>query len=266
MTTDTNMVATIKAATLPMRRIELRDDIQPRSRTSPDAIGRYAALIKNAQATKTKCPLPPIWVWREPGSDKHIVIDGYHRYRAHEQERVRKIEARVIPCADMAEARWLATQANLTHGVPMRRKDHREMFRRYIEARKHRDSEGKFKGYRATQSELGGIASLGTIWKWIREDFPKLATEAGQPECDAEDEQSLGQETLSHDMRHMQDYGRGVKRTAGDSFKRFGQRDREDTLSILGEIVFDTAMAIGDTEVSIIQALMDRRPSVILSL
>ncbi|TVM18692.1 hypothetical protein DPQ33_04235 [Oceanidesulfovibrio indonesiensis] len=158
--------------------ILVEDQFQIRAKMSGEAIQRYACAYRNEQ------DMPPLKVARvvtqETGDGEAcppvlLLVDGFHRYAALRQIGAAGVEAVVVD-ATWTDAQWLAAQANLTHGIPLKSKELRKAFRMYIKARKHREGQkGFIKSYREIAAELGGLRSHVTIRNWMMKDFPKIA-------------------------------------------------------------------------------------------
>lgn len=142
------------------------DKYQIRDRLDHLAVGRYFNSYRNG------VQLPPVQV-AQVGNRALILVDGYHRVLALEQLGRFTVEAVIIPTEER-KARWLAAQANLTHGVPLKNKERRAAFRAYIRAGEHKDGKGGYKSYRTIAGELGFL-SLGGVYKRMGKDFPSVA-------------------------------------------------------------------------------------------
>lgn len=162
-----------------LSRIVMDPAIQPRLRMSKDAVARYIQYYRNAPKE-----LPPVLLATIGTSEKLVLIDGYHRVKAAERSRLAEIPA-VIIHASLKEAKWLAVEANLKHGVPLTRAEKRIVFRRFVEAGRHRKADGSPMSSR----ELAMAIPLGshqTMLSWMKADFPKVHAEMvqGEPEED----------------------------------------------------------------------------------
>ncbi|MBO1077342.1 ParB/RepB/Spo0J family partition protein [Roseomonas marmotae] len=240
----------IKPIKIKISNITLLDDMQPRSRTDFDAIGRYKQTIKNAGEET----LPPILVGniQEHGL---VVIDGYHRFKAHEESGLRRIKARVIKCS-YEEAKWLAASENISHGIPLKRADHREVFRRFVDSGRHLKSDGSRKSWREVALELGGIRSHVTLWKWMQEDYPSVEMD-DLPTT----EDQKGSKKVSYEVLAIKDYVRGIGKRVKESVRRNGDQDRGDILWCFWDLMDKTAETLGmsrdDLIVSIKEAGVD---------
>jgi hypothetical protein len=137
----------------------------------------YATVSKYADVLRSGVELPPIQVAKV--GDSLFLTDGWHRLAALERVgRAELVEAEVIS-STAREVGWLAAMSNLRHGLPLNKRDLRNVFRAYISARKH--VKGKqWTSYRDMARELGGQASYGTIRRWMATDFPETYKRMGQ--------------------------------------------------------------------------------------
>jgi hypothetical protein len=139
---------------------------QIRAKLDPGTVARYA----NGYAAGAG--LPPVTVAQV--GKALVLVDGWHRVAALERLGRGEVGAVVIPATDR-EARWLAAHANLTHGLPLKNKEIREVFRAYIRARQHLDGRGGTKSYRVIAQDLGGVKAYTTIRNWMQKDFREIA-------------------------------------------------------------------------------------------
>lgn len=154
-----------------VRRVQIKNVIQDqryqvRAKVSQEIVNRYASVYK-AGGT-----LPLIQVARV--GEALILVDGWHRLAALMEIGETITEVEVFPATEQA-ALWLAAQANLKHGLPLKSKEIRRAFKAYIKARQHRDSKGGLKSYRQIATDLGGLRSYVTIRAWMIKDFPRIA-------------------------------------------------------------------------------------------
>ena len=86
-----------------------REDLYPRFKPSPTKIVEYSEVIEL---------LPPIDI------DQHnILIDGYHRLKAHETAKKEEINCNIIQVKSEAELEQLAVQKNSQHGLQLSQKE-----------------------------------------------------------------------------------------------------------------------------------------------
>ncbi|RXH06299.1 hypothetical protein [Bradyrhizobium vignae] len=154
--------------------------------TIPATVARYADAMRAADLADVPDTFPPIIVRMIPRADGRgavpELIVGFHRVAAAMRAGRTWLMAEVVEATD-AEARWISAQSNLTHGEPLRAKEHREVFRAYVRAGRcwHRDKRGKqrLKSSRDIAADLHGLRSHTTIVNWMRQDFPKLWKQMG---------------------------------------------------------------------------------------
>lgn len=168
MTHDDEATAKVRIADL------LRDGAyQVRQKLEPGTVARYA------QAYRSEAPMPPVRAMRLPGGAL-ILIDGWHRVAALESLREHSVECAIVD-GNEREALWEAAKANLTHGLPLRRGEFRQVFRAYVRAGQCRKRQGKAKGplksYREIAAELGGVVSYSAVRRWMMQDFPRVAAQ-----------------------------------------------------------------------------------------
>jgi hypothetical protein len=112
-----------------------------------------------------------------------VLVDGWHRVKAAGQAGLSRLPAVIVNVSSAAELSWLAAEANRTHGQPLERSLDREVFRRYVAAKRNMKKVGRtttYRSYREIREDLGGIRSPTTLMSWMREDFPKIAREMGE--------------------------------------------------------------------------------------
>jgi ParB-like nuclease domain len=164
--------------------IVLRPEWQVRTEMNDRVVGDYVTATIHGT-------MPPILLGRVNGA--LMLVDGWHRLAAAKRLRRETITAVVENMTENA-AKWAAADANTTHGLPLRFREKREVFRRYMQTKQHRDGR-RFKSYRDIAGELHGIAGKSTLQRWMADDFPsvaaKMATERpAKTEAPATDEPS----------------------------------------------------------------------------
>ena len=153
-----------KAVYVQIADIVLRDEWQVRAGMNLGVVSDYVTATIHGK-------MPPIRLARVKGA--LMLVDGWHRLAA--ANRLKRTEIRAV-VEDMTEqeARWAAADANTTHGLPLKRSEKREVFRRYVQT--GRNLEGrKLKSYRDIAGDLHGIAGKSTLQRWMELDFPKVA-------------------------------------------------------------------------------------------
>ncbi|MBR0670126.1 ParB/RepB/Spo0J family partition protein [Neoroseomonas soli] len=150
----------------------LRDQrYQIRAKTDEAAVRRYANALRSG------AEMPPVRVAIVDGVP--VLVDGHHRVAAHVSIGRSTVMA-VIVTAPASEARWLAAQANLEHGLPLKPREAREAFRAFIRARKHvLKGRRRLMSLRDIAKALSGAATHMSIHRWMKKDFPKLSKEYG---------------------------------------------------------------------------------------
>lgn len=148
--------------------IAIRSDWQVRAKIDPTTVRRYQAIYKN------EGKLPPIEIAKVDGALR--LVDGWHRLEALQLLERDSVEANITEMS-MSEARWAAASANLAHGLPLKPKEVRNVFRAFITARRHYRPNGRLKSYREMASELNGAVSYRTLNRWMELDHPKIAKE-----------------------------------------------------------------------------------------
>jgi len=153
------------------------------------------AVKKYAEAMKAGAEFPPITIGKVNGAP--VVIDGWHRVTA-----ARKIGRTTLPAILVEnpehELGWLAAEANLKHGVPLKRGELRNVFRAYVRAGQHKTGRRRIKSSREISSDLHGLISHTCVINWMREDFPAIwkqmarrdeepRAEGGLPQIDPEE-------------------------------------------------------------------------------
>ena len=154
------------------------------------AINR-AVVDRYANALRAGVAFPPVRLAMVAGVP--VLVDGWHRVAAHQAIGASHVEA-VITDASEREALWLAAEANLAHGLPLKAREVRDAFRAFIKARRHRVPPRAGQGseaaraapgrlsYRDIAKALGGLVTHQTVSNWMHKDFPDIAREYGGEE------------------------------------------------------------------------------------
>lgn len=147
----------------------LRDPrFQVRGRLDEGIIDRYSKVFASGNE------MPPIEVAKV--NDSYVLLKGWHRMAALDKLGRKHVSAKIHNVGER-EALWIAASANLKHGLPLKSTELREVFRKYIRARKHRNPDGALRSYREIASDLGGIKTHTTVRNWMRKDFPRIFAE-----------------------------------------------------------------------------------------
>ncbi|WP_449101938.1 hypothetical protein [Pseudomonas extremaustralis] len=155
-------------------------DFQVRSKLCLHTVQRYATAIKAGQV------LPPLQVALVNGVP--CLVDGYHRAEALEFLGCVEAEA-VITESTRDEAQWMAANANLTHGLPLKPRELREVFKVYMRTGRYKKGRGQWKSYREIAQDLGRPHT--TIRLWMEKDFKKLFNEYGDANRRAKGDDSV---------------------------------------------------------------------------
>ena len=154
------------------------DEFQIRSKMSREVVERYKQVYKQSINNDTEPPFPPIILAKIRGV--RILVDGFHRVAAAKLAGLKEISA-ITTEMSRKDAMLVAATANDTHGLPLKKSEYREVFRRFIKAGKHRSQEKRrvYKSYREMAKEIGGIPHT-TIRNWMKSDFPKVYAAIGK--------------------------------------------------------------------------------------
>jgi len=157
---------------LPIASIVRDPVLQVRGKLDAGTIERYAAAYRTGNA------LPPVAVASVNGA--LYLTDGWHRLAALQKIGRDTADATVLEAPSLAEAAWLAARANLAHGLPLKPRDRRQVFRVFMRAGRYRRELGRgMKSLREIARELGGTPHT-TVRNWMRKDFPRIARQYGE--------------------------------------------------------------------------------------
>lgn len=146
---------------------------QVRTRLDQPTVNRYA------DAMRVGAEFPPISIAVVDGAP--YLIDGWHRVEAAEKAGIRSLDAVLIDAPPRHHA-WLAAQANMRNGLPLKRNEARAVFRAYMQADQYRKPGGRIKSSREIAADLNGIRSHVTILNWIGQEFPRIRHQMKQEE------------------------------------------------------------------------------------
>jgi hypothetical protein len=124
-------------------------------------------------AFRAGTPMPPLKV-AEVGGELTL-IDGFHRLRALEVLGAVEAHCVKLGTATLREARWLAAESNLPHGLPLRNAEVREAFVAFVKAGRHRKEGGGLRSYREIGAAIGRPPS--TVFRWMHRHFPRVAAQ-----------------------------------------------------------------------------------------
>jgi hypothetical protein len=141
---------------------------QMRTKLDERTVKRYAAAMKAGQE------FPAVTVVDVGGLK--LLVDGWHRVAALEALGETEVRAEVVE-GTRRDARWLAAEANLKHGLPLKTIEIRSVFRAFINSRQHVKPNGRPLSYRDIGKQLG--INHNTVRNWMKRDFPLIAARMG---------------------------------------------------------------------------------------
>uniref|UniRef100_A4Y095 Uncharacterized protein n=1 Tax=Ectopseudomonas mendocina (strain ymp) TaxID=399739 RepID=A4Y095_ECTM1 len=188
--------------TVTIARLCRSKEFQVRAKLCPLTCHRYAAAIKAGQT------LPPLQVALVDGVP--CLVDGYHRAAALEFLGIEGADA-IVTEATRDEAMWMAAQANLTHGLPLKPREVREVFRVYIRTGRYKKGSGEWASYREMGLELGRPHS--TIRSWMEKDFKKLYHAYGDRNRNGKGDDSVRPPPPPADAKAAIDHIHAIRRT-----------------------------------------------------
>lgn len=135
----------------------------------------YATAMKNGHK------FPPVRLAWIDNKKYLIVIDGWHRVNA-----AIAVGADVIPAIvermSYREAMGQAALANLSHGLPLKKKELRRVFKLFMKSSIYRKKNKQLMSYREISTALNGCVGHTTIANWMKKDFPRIASAMGSIE------------------------------------------------------------------------------------
>lgn len=203
-------------------------DFQVRSKLCLHTCNRYAAAIKVGQV------LPPLQVALVDGVP--CLVDGYHRAAALESLGYLEAEA-VITETTRDDAQWMAADANLTHGLPLKTRELREVFRVYMRTCRYKKGRGKWKSYREIAQDLGRPHT--TIRLWMEKDFKKLFNEYGDANRRAKGDDSDRPPPPPRDARAAIDHLHAVR----EAFQETACAEARETIRVYLKALSDDLLA-----------------------
>lgn len=181
MPTSTVEKALPKPTKVALKEVAIVASIQPRERMSRDTVQKYTRLYRFSPGQ-----LPPITLGRLAGRRKLVLIDGFHRIEAAREANLTHLLAYVYD-TDEAGAMWLAASENTKHGLPLKGRERRKVFQRFVNAGLNRRDDGTLMSTRVL-SETLGLGSHATMMNWMKQDFPRIAAEMRRRDPDEIDE------------------------------------------------------------------------------
>jgi len=131
-----------------------------------------------ANAYKNEAILPPIVLARIEGV--LTLIEGWHRMAACAKAGIRTLEAQILDVKP-DEAKWLAATSNIKNGLPLKKAEKKEVFKVYVETKRHYHPNGKLKSTRDMAKDLQ-IVDHTTIYRWLKSDYPEIAAKMPEKE------------------------------------------------------------------------------------
>jgi len=168
----------------------LRDDtLQVRAQVEPRVVRQYA------EAMQAGAEFPPVTLAHIDGS--LYLVDGWHRVTAALTNNQYLIWADVSEMT-FDEARWYAAKANTEHGLPLKAKELREVFRAFIETNRHMQGQ-RMMPYREIAKRIGKCFS--TVRNWMKADYPRLFEKYQQMANGAPDEMDFDRDAKIMERR-----------------------------------------------------------------
>ncbi|MCK8784255.1 hypothetical protein M0638_07675 [Roseomonas sp. NAR14] len=138
---------------------------QIRSALDEATVARYVGVLR------ADGEMPPLKVGCIAGA--LVLLDGFHRVSAYRERGILMVEAEVV-ATTTKEARWIAAEANMRHGLPLKPKEKQEAFRAFVRAGNLKDHRGHLRTLREVAQRFGLVGHT-TILRWLRKDFPQVA-------------------------------------------------------------------------------------------
>lgn len=155
----------LEVETFGIYQLATHPDWQVRKDLDAGTIERYASIYKAGGV------LPALEVARI--DETLFVVDGAHRLEAAKQAGRNRLDCKVVATTS-DEAMWRAAQANLEHGLPLKKRELRNVLRAFVKAGRHRKKRGLLSYREIATTALGGAVGHTTVRGWIEKDFPKL--------------------------------------------------------------------------------------------
>lgn len=232
-----------KPRSVALSRIVEDPAIQPRLRMSRDAISRYANVYRN-----NRRDVPPILCGTIDRREGLILIDGYHRVQAARRARLTALPALIVETT-LPEAKWLAVEANLKHGVPLTRAEGRTVFQRFVRAGKNRHPDGTAMSSRELARALP-LGSHQSMLNWMKQDFPEVHAE--MTGCDPEEDTPTEDEGTRAEDQLLTN----VEWTEGEYLAAIRKAAAEVPKEKIAEIVHDirerVAQALGVADIGVL--------------
>ena len=191
---------------------------QARFKLDRGQIKRYATVYRSEKHT-----MPPIELADVEGV--LYLVDGWHRLEAQKGiNGTNETVKAVVHHMNISEARWRSALSNLSHGLPLKPKEIRNVFKIYIKTRKHRKADGTLKSYREIASDLEGIVAYTTIRNWMKADFPKLFSKYSGESSGASLDGPKEVDTVEENLKKAADDALATLSTAYKGLKDLGSK------------------------------------------
>lgn len=149
---------------------------QVRVKLDSSAVKRYADMTRAGSLP------PPVKLGLVKG--KLYLLDGWHRMAAGALQTNLGCEGEEalaqVAKLDEKQARWVAAEANLSHGVQYQARDLHGVFKAFVKAKLHIGPDGSMLSYREIAPFIGKPHT--TIRTWMLRYFPKIASAMGGKE------------------------------------------------------------------------------------
>lgn len=173
-----------------LRKLSVLPDVfQHRENLREATIREYATKYRNGEE------FPALMVAQI--EDGLFLIDGFHRLEALKRlygpEMLKVVSVEIVQCKDEKEARWIGAQRNMRHGVPLTRKDRRNVFNAYVDAGMHwKVYRKKYKSWRQIATDVG--ITHKTARDWMKQDHRKIWEKmSGEEGSDMHDKETMGE-------------------------------------------------------------------------
>jgi len=137
---------------------------QVRGKLDKATVTRYADLMRNDGE------LPPVIVMVVEGAP--TLVDGWHRVAAAREIGETEVVAEITEGTEN-DLTWAAAQANLAHGLPLKRPELRNVLRAYVATGQHLSRGRRPKSAREIGREVGGVGHK-TVLSWLKADHPQV--------------------------------------------------------------------------------------------
>ena len=142
-----DMAKVIETRRVPLSDVEFIQGVYPREKPNSSTIGQYVDALRDG------AEFPPI----DLDKDGLVLLDGYHRWRAHQEIGIDTIEARIIDLEGVPRLLY-AAGLNSIHGDRLSMGEKRQVARQMAEA-----------GVKQAEIREWLRVSIGTVSEWVRD-------------------------------------------------------------------------------------------------